>query len=59
MPLVRIKRFKERDNITKVKIMELMTEAIFESCGCSHDAVTVIIEDVDRASWRQGGKPFA
>lgn len=58
MPLVMIKWFKGRDDATKAKTIGLVTKAVSEGCGCSPDAVTVIIEDVDRASWGKGGKPF-
>jgi len=59
MPLVEIKWFKGRDNATKANAIELVTKAICEAAGCQPDAVTVIIEDIDRASWGKGGKPYA
>lgn len=59
MPLVEIKWFKGRDDATKAKTIELVTKAVCDGCGCSADAVTVIIQDVDRASWGKGGKPYA
>jgi 4-oxalocrotonate tautomerase len=59
MPLVEIKWFKGRDDATKAKTIDLVTKAVCEGCGCSFEAVTVIIQDVDRASWGRGGKPFA
>lgn len=57
MPLVEIKWFKGRNDATKAKTIELVTKAICEGCGCSPDAVTVIIQDVEKASWGKGGKP--
>ncbi len=59
MPLVEIKWFKGRDDAAKAKTIELVTKAVSEGGGCSPEAVTVIIQDVDRASWGRGGKPFA
>ena len=59
MPLVEIKWFKGRDDATKAKTIELVTKAVCDGCGCKPEAVTVIIQDVDRASWGRGGKPFA
>jgi 4-oxalocrotonate tautomerase len=59
MPLVEIKWFKGRDDATKAKTIELVTKAICEGCGCAPDAVTVIIQDVDRASWGRGGKAYS
>jgi len=58
MPLVQINWFKGRDNATKAKTMELVTKAICEACGCGPEAVTVIIQDIDKESWGRGGKPF-
>ena len=59
MPLVEIKWFKGRDDATKAKTIDLVTKAICDGCGCPPEAVTVIIQDVDRASWGRGGKPYA
>jgi 4-oxalocrotonate tautomerase len=57
MPLVEIKWWKGRDNATKAKTIELVTQAICDACGCGPDAVTVIIQDIDKAGWGKGGKP--
>ncbi|KON31593.1 hypothetical protein AC482_00105 [miscellaneous Crenarchaeota group-15 archaeon DG-45] len=59
MPLVEIKWWKGRDNATKERAIDLVTKAICEAAGCSPDAVTVIIQDIDKASWGRGGKPSA
>ncbi len=59
MPLVEIKWFKGRDNATKAKTIELVTKAICEAAGCEEDAVTVVIQDIDKQSWGKAGKPFA
>jgi len=58
MPLVEIKWFKGRDDATKAKTIELVTEAICDGCGCSPDAVTVIIYDVPKTQWGSGGKTY-
>jgi len=58
MPLVEIKWFKGRDDKTKAKTIELVTKAICEAASCGPDAVTVIIQDIDRASWGKDGKPY-
>ncbi len=52
-----IKWWKGRDDATKAKTIELVTKALCEACGCSPEAVSVIIQDVDRAAWGRGGKP--
>ena len=59
MPLVEIEWFKGRDDATRVKTIDLVTKAVREGCECSPEAVTMIIQDIHRASWCQGGKPFA
>ena len=59
MPLVEIKWFKGRDDATKAKTIELVTKAVCDGCGCSPDAVTVIIQDVPKTQWGKGGKPYA
>lgn len=57
MPLVEIKWFKGRDDAAKARTIELVTKAICDAVGCGEDAVTVIIQDIDRAAWGKGGKP--
>jgi len=59
MPLVEIKWWKGRDDATKAKAIELVTKAICDAAGCAPEAVTVIIQDIDKASWGRGGKPYA
>ena len=59
MPLVEIKWWAGKDNATKAKTIELVTDAICEACGCGPDAVTVTIQDFDKAGWGKGGKPSA
>jgi len=59
MPLIEIKWFKGRDNATKAKTIEVLTKAICEACGCKPEEVSIIIHDIDKASWGRGGKPFA
>lgn len=58
MPLVEIKWFKGRDDATKAKAIELVTKAICDATGCKPEDVTVIIHDIERASWGRAGKPF-
>jgi 4-oxalocrotonate tautomerase len=57
MPLVEIKWWKGRDDATKAITIKLVTDAICEACGCGPEAVTVIIHDVEKASWGKAGKP--
>ncbi|TEU09906.1 4-oxalocrotonate tautomerase family protein [Candidatus Bathyarchaeota archaeon] len=57
MPLVEIKWWAGRDDATKAKTIELVTEAVCEGCGCPTEAVTVIIQDIPKTQWGRGGKP--
>ena len=41
------------------KTIEIVTEAICEDCRLPSEAVTVIIEDIDRKSWGRADKPYA
>jgi len=59
MPLVEIKWWKGRDDATRAKAIELVTKAVCEAIGCQPEAVTVIIQDIDKASWGRGGKSYA
>ena len=54
MPLVEIKWFKGRDDATKAITVGLVTKVVCEGYGCSSEAVTVIIQDVYKASWGRG-----
>jgi 4-oxalocrotonate tautomerase len=59
MPLVEIKWWAGRDDTTKAKTIDLVTKAICESCGCSPEAVTVIIQDIPKTQWGRAGKSSA
>jgi len=59
MPIVEIKWWAGRDEATKAKTIKMVTEALCEACGCSPEAVTVIIQDVPKTQWGKGGKPYA
>jgi 4-oxalocrotonate tautomerase len=58
MPLVEVKWFKGRDNETKKRVMELITEAICEGCNVAPDDVTVIFHDIEKSNWGKAGKPY-
>lgn len=59
MPLVEIKWWKGRDDDTKAETIKLVTKAICEGYGCLPEAVTVNIQDIDKASWGKAGRPSA
>ena len=54
-----IEWFKGRDGVTMAKTIEIVTETICEGCRFPHEAITVIIEDIDRKSWGRADKPYA
>jgi 4-oxalocrotonate tautomerase len=57
MPVVEIKWWRGRDNETKARTIDLVTKALCEAAGCSPEAVTVIIQDIDKEAWGRAGKP--
>jgi 4-oxalocrotonate tautomerase len=59
MPLVEIKWWAGRDDATKAKTIEKVTDALCEACGCSREGVTVIIQDIPKTQWGRAGKPSA
>ncbi len=56
MPFVRIDMWKGRTEEEKAKIIQKVTEAIVESCGCPKEAVTVVIDDISKENWGSGGE---
>lgn len=57
MPLIEVKWFKGRDKETKAKTIKLLTEAMCEAVGCKPEAVTIVIQDVEKYEWGRAGKP--
>jgi 4-oxalocrotonate tautomerase len=59
MPLVEISLFTGRDAETKERMIREVTDAVARTCGAPPEAVTVIIRDVPRTDWAEGGVPFS
>jgi len=58
MPIVEVKLWEGRDNSTKRKLIEGITE-VFTSLGTPATAVTVILTEYPKSNWGQNGKPAA
>ena len=59
MPVIEVKWYKGRDDAAKARTIELLTKAMCEAVKCEPDAVTIIIQDIDKPSWGKAGRPVA
>ncbi len=57
MPIVRIGLWAGRTPEIKEKLIKEVTKTVCENVGCPPEAVIVIIEDIPKENWGQGGKP--
>lgn len=55
MPIVKIGLWAGRDKKTKKKLIENVTKAVCDSVKCPSAAVIVVLEDIARENWGQGG----
>ena len=58
MPVAEVKMWEGRDEVTKRKIIEGITD-VFVSLGTPSSAVTVILTEYPKKNWGQNGKPAA
>ena len=58
MPLVTVNIWPGRDDSTKRRIAEGITK-VFEKEGVPRDAVSVIMYEVPKNNWAEGGKLFS
>jgi len=56
MPVVKIDMWDGRSEEEKEKVIQNVTAAIVESCGCPKEAVTVVIDDIPKENWGSGGE---
>lgn len=56
MPIVRVELWKGRDKETKADLIKKVTAAVSESVNCPQKAVTVVITDIEKENWGQGGE---
>jgi 4-oxalocrotonate tautomerase len=59
VPLVEISLWPGRGPDVKARIMREVAEAVARTTGAPLEAVEVIIRDVPKTDWGQGGKPFS
>lgn len=52
MPYIAIKAYP-RDEETKKKLIERINEVLLETWGCSQEAVTISLEEVEPADWNR------
>lgn len=51
MPHVQLKLHSGRTEQQKQKLAELLTRAVMEGAGCTEEAVSVSIEDIEPGDW--------
>jgi len=56
MPIVHAEIWKGKSQDTKKALAESLTNAVVQHIGCPPHAVTIIIDEVDKANWFTGGK---
>ena len=56
MPIVRISMYPGRDEATKEKLIQSVTQAVSDNAKCPPEAVTVVIDDIPKENWGFGGK---
>ncbi|HWQ10528.1 MAG TPA: tautomerase family protein [Holophaga sp.] len=56
MPIVQVETWKGKAPEVKAALAEALTRAVVEHVGCSPEAVTVVIREVDKKDWYIGGK---
>ena len=55
MPIVKIAMWSGRDAALKAKLIKNVTETVCETIKCPPEAVIVVIEDIPKENWGQGG----
>lgn len=56
MPVINIDMWSGRSEEQKKDIIEKVTDAIVESCGCPKMAVTVVINEIPKENWGTAGE---
>jgi 4-oxalocrotonate tautomerase len=56
MPIIHAEIWKGRSQETRKKLAAALTATVAEHIGCPPQAVTVIIDEIPKESWFQGGK---
>ena len=55
MPFINVKMLAGRSTEQKRALVEMLTEAMVETCGADREGTTVVIEEYEREHWAKGG----
>ena len=56
MPMIRVEMSRGRTADQKRAVLEAITAAMQEHCGCTPESVHVVFFDVDNSDWGVGGR---
>ncbi|MDD4178460.1 MAG: 2-hydroxymuconate tautomerase family protein [Candidatus Margulisbacteria bacterium] len=56
MPIVNIGLWAGRDKETKKKLIKKVTDAVCATVGCPPEKVIVVIDDIPKDNWGEGGE---
>jgi len=56
MPIIRVEMFSGRSEEAKRALVKELTEACTKTIRCKAEQVTVVITDVEKINWGEGGK---
>jgi len=56
MPIVNIGLWTGRDKATKEKLIQNVTKTVCDAVSCPPEAVIIVIEDIPKENWGQGGQ---
>ncbi|MBP81651.1 MAG: 4-oxalocrotonate tautomerase [Acidiferrobacteraceae bacterium] len=59
MPLIQVQMFSGRTSEQKRNLVRALTDAFVQTAGSTPDAVDVILTDVEKSDWAQGGELFS
>ena len=59
MPLIQVQMFSGRTSEQKRNLVRALTDAFVQAAGSTPDAVDVILTDVEKSDWAQGGEFFS
>ena len=59
MPMIQVQMFSGRTPEQKRNLVRALTDAFVQTAGSTVDAVDVILTDVEKRDWAQGGELFS
>ena len=59
MSLIQVQMFSGRTPEQKRNLVRALTDAFVQTVGSTPDAVDVILTDVEKSDWAQGGELFS